>query len=39
MLSEAPDEAVHKTDHSLLEVEKIVLFAEEVELEDVTEVL
>ena len=38
MLSEAPDEAVHKTDHSLLEVEKIVLFAE-VELEDVTEVL
>lgn len=39
MLSEAPDEAVHKTDHSLLEVEKIVLFADEVELEDVTEVL
>lgn len=39
MLSKAPDEAVHKTDHSLLEVEKIVLFAEEVELEDVTEVL
>ena len=39
ILSEAPDEAVHKTDHSLLEVEKIVLFAEEVELEDVTEVL
>ena len=39
MLSEAPDEAVHKTDHSLLEVEKIVLFAEKVELEDVTEVL
>ena len=39
MLSEAPDEAEHKTDHSLLEVEKIVLFAEEVELEDVTEVL
>ena len=39
MLSEAPDEAVHKTDHSLLEVEKIVLFAEEVELEDVTEAL
>lgn len=39
MLSEAPDEAVHKTDHSLLEVEKIVLFAEEVEMEDVTEVL
>ena len=39
MLSEAPDEAVHKTDHSLLEVEKIVLLAEEVELEDVTEVL
>lgn len=39
MLSEAPDEAVHKTYHSLLEVEKIVLFAEEVELEDVTEVL
>ena len=39
MLSEAPDEAVPKTDHSLLEVEKIVLFAEEVELEDVTEVL
>lgn len=39
MLSEAPDEAVHKTGHSLLEVEKIVLFAEEVELEDVTEVL
>lgn len=39
MISEVPDEAVHKADHSLLEVEKIVAFAEEVLLEDVTEVL
>lgn len=39
MISEAPDEAVHKADHSLLEVEKIVAFAEEVLLEDVTEIL
>lgn len=39
MLSEAPDEAVHKADHSLLEVEKIVAFANEVKLEDVSEVL
>lgn len=39
MISEVPDEAVHKADHSLLEVEKIVTFAEEVLLEDVTEVL
>lgn len=39
MISEVPDEAVHKADHSLLEVEKIVAFAEEVLLKDVTEVL
>lgn len=39
MISEVPDEAVHKADYSLLEVEKIVAFAEEVLLEDVTEVL
>lgn len=39
MLSGAPDEAVHKADHSLLEVEKIVAFANEVKLEDVSEVL
>lgn len=39
MLSEAPDEAVHKADHSLLEVEKIVAFANEVKLEDVSELL
>lgn len=39
MISEVPDEAVHKADHSLLEVEKIVAFANEVKLEDVSEVL
>ncbi len=38
-VSSDPEEAVHKTDHSILTVEQIVAFAEEVAIEDVKEVL
>lgn len=38
-VSSDPEEAVHKTDHSLLTVEQIVAFAEEVEIDDIREVL
>ncbi|MGN0205143.1 MAG: L-serine ammonia-lyase, iron-sulfur-dependent, subunit alpha, partial [Coprococcus sp.] len=38
-VSNDPEEAVHKTDHSVLTVEQIVAFAEDVNIEDVKEVL
>lgn len=38
-VSDAPDEAVHKTDHGILNVEQIVAFADELNIEDVKEVL